>query len=224
MTSTKEKMTTKKQTAKIERDSRLAAGGVAAAAVVSIVASLTSLPSAGAADFQNNNYQFFSSVEATMQGPLGLESLEIKASWSDDDVREDQRPDKIEAFQSEEVWMEWIDPSGVPAVAGEPARSELIEFGSAWNVEGNFLEITELKMVDRNGEGGEKVVSYLNGLLEFDWKESESRYYLRKMTDDADQKGNIPIKDVAEPSLTLGFITLASLMLGSRKKKEAKKT
>ena len=29
---------------------------------------------------------------------------------------------------------------------------------------------------------------------------------------------------VAEPSLTLGFITLASLMLGSRKKKEAKKT
>ena len=217
-------MTTKKQTAKIERDSRLAAGGVAAAAVVSIVASLTSLPSAGAADFQNNNYQFFSSVEATMQGPLGLESLEIKASWSDDDVREDQRPDKIEAFQSEEVWMEWIDPSGVPAVAGEPARSELIEFGSAWNVEGNFLEITELKMVDRNGDGGEKVVSYLNGLLEFDWKESESRYYLRKMTDDADQKGNIPIKDVAEPSLTLGFITLASLMLGSRKKKEAKKT
>ena len=220
-------MTTKKQTAKIERDSRLAAGGVAAAAVVSIVASLTSLPSAGAADFQNNNHQFFSSVEATMQGPLGLESLEIKASWSDDDVREDQRPDKIEAFQSEEVWMEWIDPSGVPAVAGEPARSELIEFGSAWNVEGNFLEITELKMVDRNGDGGEKVVSYLNGLLEFkfDWKESESRWVeVRKMTDDADQKGNIPIKDVAEPSLTLGFITLASLMLGSRKKKEAKKT
>ena len=160
-------MTTKKQTAKIERDSRLAAGGVAAAAVVSIVASLTSLPSAGAADFQNNNYQFFSSVEATMQGPLGLESLEIKASWSDDDVREDQRPDKIEAFQSEEVWMEWIDPSGVPAVAGEPARSELTKFGSEWNVEGNFLEITELKMVDRNGDGGEKVVSYLNGLLEF---------------------------------------------------------
>ena len=162
-----------------------------------------------------------------MQGPLGLESLEIKASWSDDDVREDQRPDKIEAFQSEEVWMEWIDPSGVPAVAGEPARSELIEFGSAWNVEGNFLEITELKMVDRNGDGGEKVVSYLKPVLEFkfDWKESESRYYyVRKMTDDADQKGNIPIKDVAEPSLTLGFITLASLMLGSRKKKEAKKT
>ena len=31
-------------------------------------------------------------------------------------------------------------------------------------------------------------------------------------------------KQVAEPSLTLGIITLASLMLGSRKKKEAKKT
>jgi hypothetical protein len=33
-----------------------------------------------------------------------------------------------------------------------------------------------------------------------------------------------PSVSVAEPSLTLGFITLASLMLGSRKKKEAKKT
>lgn len=223
-------MTTKKQTGKRERDSRLAAGGVTAA-VVSIVASLTSLPSAGAADLiaPSTNHQFFSSVEATMQGPFGLERLEVKASWSDDDVREDQRPDKIEAFQSEELWMEWIrDPSGVPAVAGEPATSELTKFGSEWNVEGNFLEITELKMVEKNGDAGEKkVVSYDEGLLlfEFDWKVSERRWGLvRKITDDAVVTGNIPIKDVAEPSLTLGCITLASLMLGSRKKKEAKKT
>lgn len=163
-------MTTKKQTGKRERDSRLAAGGVTAA-VVSIVASLTSLPSAGAADLiaPSTNHQFFSSVEANMQGPFGLERLEVKASWSDDDVREDQRPDKIEAFQSEELWMEWIDPSGVPTVAGEPARSELIEFGSAWNVEGNFLEITELNMVEQNGDAGEKkVVSYDQGLLLFE--------------------------------------------------------
>ena len=158
-------MTTKKQTGKRERDSRLAAGGVTAA-VVSIVASLTSLPSAGAADLiaPSTNHQFFSSVEANMQGPFGLERLEVKASWSDDDVREGQWPDKIEAFQSEELWMEWIDPSGVPAVAGEPARSELTKFGSEWK--GNFLEITELEM-EKNGDGGDKVVSYLNGLLEF---------------------------------------------------------
>ena len=218
-------MTTKKQTGKRERDSRLAAGGVTAA-VVSIVASLTSLPSAGAADLiaPSTNHQFFSSVEANMRGPFGLERLEVKASWSDDDVREGQWPDKIEAFQSEELWMEWIDPSGVPAVAGEPARSELTKFGSEWK--GNFLEITELEM-EKNGDGGDKVVSYLNGLLEFkfDWKESEQRKWeVRKITDDAEQKGNIPKKDVAEPSLTLGFITLASFMLGSRKKKEAKKT
>ena len=222
-------MTTKKQTGKRERDSRLAAGGVTAA-VVSIVASLTSLPSAGAADLiaPSTNHQFFSSVKATMQGPFGLERLEVKASWSDDDVREGlregQRPDKIEAFQSEKLWMEWIDPSGVPAVAGEPARSELIEFRSAWN--GNFLEITELEM-DKNGDAGEKKVVYDEGLLlfEFDWKESEQRKWeVRKITDDAVVTGNIPKKDVAEPSLTLGFITLASLMLGSRKKKEAKKT
>ena len=219
-------MTTKKQTGKRERDSRLAAGGVTAA-VVSIVASLTSLPSAGAADLiaPSTNHQFFSSVEANMQGPFGLERLEVKASWSDDDVREGQWPDKIEAFQSEELWMEWIDPSGVPAVAGEPARSELTKFGSEWK--GNFLEITELEM-EKNGDAGEKkVVSYLNGLLEFkfDWKESEQRKWeVRKITDDAEPQGNIPKKDVAEPSLTLGFITLASLMLGSRKKKEAKKT
>ena len=218
-------MTTKKQTGKRERDSRLAAGGVTAA-VVSIVASLTSLPSAGAADLiaPSTNHQFFSSVEATMQGPFGLERLEVKASWSDDDVREGQWPDKIEAFQSEELWMEWIDPSGVPAVAGEPARSELTKFGSEWK--GNFLEITELEM-EKNGDGGDKVVSYLNGLLEFkfDWKESEQRKWeVRKITDDAVVTGNIPKKDVAEPSLTLGFITLASFMLGSRKKKEAKKT
>ena len=219
-------MTTKKQTGKRERDSRLAAGGVTAA-VVSIVASLTSLPSAGAADLiaPSTNHQFFSSVEANMQGPFGLERLEVKASWSDDDVREGQWPDKIEAFQSEELWMEWIDPSGVPAVAGEPARSELTKFGSEWK--GNFLEITELEM-EKNGDAGEKkVVSYLNGLLEFkfDWKESEQRKWeVRKITDDAVVTGNIPKKDVAEPSLTLGFITLASLMLGSRKKKEAKKT
>ena len=217
-------MTTKKQTGKRERDSRLAAGGVTAA-VVSIVASLTSLPSAGAADLiaPSTNHQFFSSVEANMQGPFGLERLEVKASWSDDDVREGQWPDKIEAFQSEELWMEWIDPSGVPAVAGEPARSELTKFGSEWK--GNFLEITELEM-EKNGDGGDKVVSYLNGLLEFkfDWKESEQRKWeVRKITDDAEPQGNIPKKDVAEPSLTLGFITLASLMLGSRKKKEAKK-
>ena len=217
-------MTTKKQTGKRERDSRLAAGGVTAA-VVSIVASLTSLPSAGAADLiaPSTNHQFFSSVEANMQGPFGLERLEVKASWSDDDVREGQWPDKIEAFQSEELWMEWIDPSGVPAVAGEPARSELTKFGSEWK--GNFLEITELEM-EKNGDGGDKVVSYLNGLLEFkfDWKESEQRKWeVRKITDDAVVTGNIPKKDVAEPSLTLGFITLASFMLGSRKKKEAKK-
>jgi hypothetical protein len=219
-------MTTKKQTGKRERDSRLAAGGVTAA-VVSIVASLTSLPSAGAADLiaPSTNHQFFSSVEANMQGPFGLERLEVKASWSDDDVREGQWPDKIEAFQSEELWMEWIDPSGVPAVAGEPARSELTKFGSEWK--GNFLEITELEM-EKNGDAGEKkVVSYLNGLLEFkfDWKESEQRKWeVRKITDYAVVTGNIPKKDVAEPSLTLGFITLASFMLGSRKKKEAKKT
>ena len=159
----------------------LAAGG--AAALVSMVASLTPLPSALAADLVG------SSVEAT-------------------------------------------NLSGLTPLSADNESDFLTNF---FSVKGENVDLLVFGVVDYNQLLG--VLLDPSWLLNQSWDTGQLSYSTT-MTGEKDEAPwvatittsiNIGIntvrpKPVAEPSLTLGFVTLGSLMLGSRKKKEAKKT
>ena len=110
----------------------LAAGG--AAAVVSMVASLTSLPSALAADLR-----FFSSVEATVTRGSGAfpwpEELKIKAFWEDDEAaREGAKPSMVEATLNGSDFMDLLG-----------ADAELLDFFAAFEENQFRLQSVVLK-------------------------------------------------------------------------------
>ena len=194
----------------------LAAGG--AAAVVSMVASLTSLPSALAADLR-----FFSSVEATVTRGSGAfpwpEELKIKAFWEDDEAaREGAKPSMVEATLNGSDFMDLL------------WDAELLDFFAAFEENQFRLQSVVLKQeswIFQHLASWDRSAGFLfnqNGIIRSaDPTNVSFDSNIRQQQPPPPASGGARAR-VAEPSLTLGFITLASLMLGSRKKKEAKKT
>jgi hypothetical protein len=172
----------------------------------SIIAFLTPLPSALAANF-------FSSVEANSSA--GWE-LKLKAFWEDDkEAREGAKPSSYEATLN---GSDFLDVGG--------GTVELLDFKAAFEENQFRLQDVVLKLEYRN----------LGREIRWNGSEAFPGLYFRRWPIN-DNRGLIIAKhnvlfdsniqqqqSVTEPNLTLGFITLGSLMLGSRKKKEAKKT
>ena len=218
----------------------LAAGAGAAAAV--LVASST-VPAAAAA------FRVATTSEAGDENWNGKDVLlkgflegnngaifEIKFNETKDTI------EKIEGFWTENPSVQGQEPEGVnslPFIAWDAnvesalwnqPTYDLVEFSPE-----NPTEITRIKDLLLPSK---QTTDTHNRDLRLNFGQGAGRNDLQGFFRFRDEDGN-PIRyegfatsnfgesntvSVAEPSLTLGFITLASLMLGSRKKKEAKKT
>ena len=218
----------------------LATGAGAAAAVV--VASST-VPAAAAA------FRVATTSEAGDENWNGKDVLlkgflegnngaifEIKFNETKDTI------EKIEGFWTENPSVQGQEPEGVNSLPfitwdakvqnalWKKPTYELVEFSPE-----NPTEITKIRNLllpsrqTTNRQDRDLRLNFyqeadrndLQGFFRFRDEDGEPIRYEGFATSNFGESNTV---SVAEPSLTLGFITLASLMLGSRKKKEAKKT
>ena len=220
----------------------LAAGAGAAAAVV--VASSTVPAAAAALGFTSRvattskaGQQSHLGRDVLLEGfPTGAAGAIFEFKFNDQDEIE-----KIEGFWTENPSVRGQEPEGVlndPFVSWnanvdglwKKPTYELVEFSPE-----NPTEITKIRNLllpsrqTTNRQDRDLRLNFyqgagrndLQGFFRFRDEDGEPIRYEGFATSNFGESNTVT---VAEPSLTLGFITLASLMLGSRKKKEAKKT
>merc|ERR1712131_182776 len=224
----------------------LAAGAGAAAAVV--VASSTVPEAAGALGLTSRaattsargDTHFFEDrgdvlLKGCLEGNNGA-IFEIKFNETKDTI------EKIEGFWTENPSVQGQEPEGVNSLPfitwdakvqnalWKKPTYELVEFSPE-----NPTEITKIRNLllpsrqTTNRQDRDLRLNFyqgagrndLQGFFRFRDEDGEPIRYEGFATSNFGESNTV---SVAEPSLTLGFITLASLMLGSRKKKEAKKT
>ena len=218
----------------------LAAGAGAAAAVV--VASSTVPAAAAALGFTSRvattskaGQQSHFGRPVLLKGfPTGAAGAIFEFKFNDQDEIE-----KIEGFWTENPSVRGQEPEGV---LNDPFVSWNANVDGLWKkptyklVEFSEVDPTELrKLHEFHLPSKQRPQDDFN--MNFNWrpKDQQITMWFQVRDEDGDIMryegfgtsnfgADAPSVSVAEPSLTLGFITLASLMLGSRKKKEAKKT
>ena len=207
----------------------------AAAAALGFTSRIATTSKAGDTGHQPDREPFVVLKEFPETGELGA-IFEIKFNETKDTI------EKIEGFWTENPSVQGQEPEGVNSL---PFITWDANVESAlWNqptydpVEFSPENPTEITKISNLLLPSKQTTDEQNRDLRLNFYQGQGRNDLQGFFRFRDEDGD-PIRyegfatsnfgesntvSVAEPSLTLGFITLASLMLGSRKKKEAKKT